>query len=388
MVINRIKRVQPNIWQEVSDSVFDTKHFRYDVIRKFNCKWNLLYSGRNDGKSTAACADECLKRFFVEGKKLLYLRRYENEAKATRTESYFNEKCFNKILNILMPQCIDDSDAYSVYRIHPYTGELNIQGYIEDKGKWKTLGLLGYYTSLDKFEFKKSGQYDNVQTVLYEEFLATTKPELDNEFEKLLNAISTYTRDNDFEAILIGNTVKRRSSIFDGFNINADKIPLGIVQTYKYEKEGITNTLAVLHIEESQSKRESSASFYFGDKNKTNLIGDEWFISDYQRIPDKYTYNSFKPQSSFLIQCSQIKLYIYIVDNIILCSNERLCDDDYIVITDRVDINKGWITKQSANRLIKTLLIFRDYNWIYYNNNNAGDDLKTYLDGGYGFYRI
>lgn len=381
-MIDNQKLIQLDKWEEVAKDTFDDKHFRYDIMRPFNCKWNLIYSGRNDGKSTAACADEALKRFFVEGKKILYLRRYQSEAKATQVQQYFEEKCFNKILNALCLHAFPGNGIH--WRILPYTGNLYIQSYDTAKSKWNTQGILGYYTSLDKFEFKKSGQYDNVATVLYEEFLATTKPELPNEFEKLLNAISTYTRDNDFKAILIGNTVKRRSSIFDGFGVNADKIPLGVVQTFKYEKEGIVNTLAVLHAKESKSKKEASTSFYFGDKNKTNLIGDEWYISDYQKIPAKYTYNSFKPEMSILVLCSQIKLYIYIVDNIMLCSNERLCDDDYIVLTDRVDIEKGWLTWKICPQLIKMMMKFRDANWIYYSDNNAGDDMKTYLAGGYG----
>lgn len=381
-----IRNIQLNRWEEVAKDTFDNKHFRYDIMRPFNCKWNLIYSGRNDGKSTAACADEALKRFFVEGKRILYLRRYGSECSATLVEAYFQERCLYKIINELMPEIMNDpnKEQFTTYKVRTYAGIMYISGWCPFRSKWIKLGILGYYTSLDKFESKKSGQYSNVQTVIYEEFLATTRPELTGEFEKLLNAISTYTRDNDFKAILIGNTVKRRSSIFDAFNIRVDDVPLGIVKTYEYDKDGVKNTVAVLHAKESKAKKESSGSFYFGEQNKTNLIGDEWLIADYPKIPSIYQYNNFKPDASFLLVCSQIKLYIYFVDDICLCSNERLCDEEYVIITDRVDINKKWISQKAGYRVLNALEIFRDYKWIYYNCNEAGDDLSIFLAGGYG----
>ena len=53
-MIENQKLIQLDKWEEVAKDTFDNKHFRYDIIRPFNCKWNLIYSGRNDGKSTAA----------------------------------------------------------------------------------------------------------------------------------------------------------------------------------------------------------------------------------------------------------------------------------------------------------------------------------------------
>lgn len=375
------KLVSPEECWRCVEEVLDHDHFRFEEIAKFNTRWWAIYSARNDGKSVTVDIDCALSDYFLTGRQLLYLRRRRKEAKASKVEAYFaNDRIFafiQKISPLAFP-------LFDIYKIEAKTGKIQLYGV---NSNVKTLlGTIGFYSALDSYEEDKSNAAGaNVYSVIYEEFLAPSSEgkELEDEFERLLNSITTYTRDRDFRVYCIGNTVRRRSKVFEGFGVDPDEIPLGIAKTFFYKtKNGEENTLCVYHIPETKSRKRTVKSYFFGDKNRTNLIGDEWYTADFPPIPKEYGSDLFKPKLALRIINGQITLYLYFTpDGKIICTVSRwvsFCN--YITIGEKTDLQRGWISKDGAINIINTIRTFVSHGFVFYENNYAGDDLLTFLE--------
>lgn len=376
----KIQLLKPYTCQQIIDSILDDEHFRFREIAKFGTRWNCIFSARNDGKSVSIDVDCALFDFFTTERQTLYIRRKEDETRPTKVAFYWRDPCIFKVLNAV---CKLAYPGYNSYQFDAKAGEIFIFGRTEE-GREDKLGVFGYYCSVEKYRDRKStGNVSNVRTCIYEEFLASQEKELENEFEDLLNTISTFTRDRDFKVYCIGNTVRRRSAIFDGFGVNVDEIVPGIAQVFKYKtKDGEENDLTVYHVPETESRKRTVKSYFFGDKNRSNLIGDEWYVADYPPIPDDLAPDKFKPRISLRIINGQITLYVYFTkDGRAVCTSSRwLAFADYITICDKTDLSRKWFAKNGVPKIIDTLRRFVAHGWVVYESNYCGDDLKTFLE--------
>lgn len=376
----KIHLIKPHTCRQIIDEILDNDHFRFREIEKFNTRWNCIFSARNDGKSVSVDIDCCLFDFFTTERQTLYIRRKEDETKPTKVAFYWRDPCIFKFVNAAGALAFP---GYSTYQIDAKAGEIFLFGRTEE-GREDKLAVIGYYCSIEKYRDRKStGNVSNVRNCLYEEFLASQEKELKNEFEDLLNTISTYTRDRDFKVYCIGNTVRRRSAIFEGFGVNTDDIVPGIAQVFKYKtKDGEENDLTVYHVPETESRKRTVKSYFFGDKNKSNLIGDEWYVSDYPPIPPEFAAETFKPRVAFRILNGQITLYCYVTSTgRMVCTSTRWVSFvDYITICDRTDITRKWFSKDGVPKIMETLRRFVAHGWVYYENNYCGDDLRTFLE--------
>ena len=363
-------------YNKTVSTIYDNDHFRYGVVEDRKCKWNAIYSSRNDGKSTGAL-EHALKRRFVYGYNICIIRRRHTERTKNKIERYFSERCtamlISKVYSIKYPEL-------TRFWVEAKNGELIING-ADDDGRVSDIDCIGYYCSLEKSNEYKSAQFPNVKTFIYEEFLATPRsPELDNEFELLMNTISTFARNEDFEVILVGNTVNRRSQIFAAFDVNIDDIHVGELKTYRYERDnGDVNTLAVYHIPEAKAKEKNSINYYFGERKRTNVIESEWYVADYPPIENPY---SLVPKQGFVLTYNQIKLFVVLAMDgkfpVMVVSQKRIYPIQYILITEKTVPERLWLSYDAAQSILQTILRFKENGWIRYDSNYAGDDLDIF----------
>ena len=372
-------RITNDEFDKYAKQVYDNDHFRYNIVKEQNCKWNTIYSSRNDGKSTGVM-EEVLRRLFVDNSLFCYIRRFEKERSYRKVARYFSEKCTTKMLNLICQRHYPQFDTF-FFETDKLSNEIYVAA-VDENGNIKKLFTAGYFTSLERYSENKSGQYPNVRTFLYEEFLATDRPELDDEFEILMNVISTYAREEDFIVICVGNSLNRRSSIFDFFDVNTDKIKVGELLTFAYTREdGQQNTLCVYHVPASKAKEKNSINFYFGEKKRTNVIDSEWYVADYPPADNKAEYRA---KFCFIVICKQIKLYVYLVmyknKTLLFISNKReFFKTKTLTICDITDVEKNWLSYEAADKIIMMFRNFVGLNFCVYSDNFAGDDFKIFL---------
>lgn len=138
----------------------------------------------------------CIKRYITHGEKFIYLRRYGSEIKELIT--FFA----------------------------PFTKEFPNHT-LEVKGKHLYINkqLMGYVCCLSKLKTAKGVAFDNVKTIVYDEFMADTRNKLlyrylNNEVQVFQEFFESVARTNDdVRAILIGNAESVANPFFIEYNI-------------------------------------------------------------------------------------------------------------------------------------------------------------------------
>lgn len=148
-----------------------------------NCLFNLIIGNRGCGKTYGA-KKYVIKRFLETGEQFVYLRRYDEELKATQ-ETYFNDIVFNNEFNNI--------------KIEYASGEY----YINDQ-------LAGYSMALSKAKNYKSIAYPNVWTIIFEEFLIENNGYvryLTNEVKQFLGLYMSVDRYRGCKVLFLANAV-------------------------------------------------------------------------------------------------------------------------------------------------------------------------------------
>lgn len=97
--------------------------------------------------------------------------------------------------------------------------------YIEDEEGIRS--TVGYCTSIENFESLKGIPFNEITIIFYDEFIER-RGDLEGEFDKFLNLVSTIVRKRDNVRIyLCANTITRFSVYFEEFGIDIKKIKRG-----------------------------------------------------------------------------------------------------------------------------------------------------------------
>ena len=94
---------------------------------------------------------------------------------------------------------------------------------------------VGYCTSIENFESLKGIPFNEITTIFYDEFIER-RGDLEGEFDKFLNLVSTIVRKRDnVEIYLCANTITKFSVYFEEFGIDIKKLKRGNCYYLKHE---------------------------------------------------------------------------------------------------------------------------------------------------------
>ena len=154
----------------------------------------MIIGERSNGK-TYACLKYALDNFFKKGEEFVYLRRWNDDVKTKRMQTLFTP--FKDYLEKRNGKVIFKSGTF-------YFVDLDTE--IET--------VMAYALSISEVEHMKSSSYENVTTVIFDEFL-TRRVYLVNEFVSFMNVLSTIIRKRENVTIfMLGNTVNRYCPYF------------------------------------------------------------------------------------------------------------------------------------------------------------------------------
>lgn len=203
----------------------------------YNAFLTFIITERGLGKSYGA-KKFVAKRFIKKGKQFVYLRRYKTELKKAMNNNGF----FKQIEN--------DSELKN-FKFSNTKDTMSIDGQI-----------CGYAIPLSVANILKSSTYDNVDTIIFDEFLLDkgNYHYLQNEVEQLLDVIETVARLRNIRVIFLGNAISITNPYFEFFNIT---LPYNSeVKICKKDDKG--NPLILVYYARNQKYRDIKKATRFG----------------------------------------------------------------------------------------------------------------------------
>ena len=171
-------------------------------IISYNALLNLIIGERGVGK-TYNFKVYAVKRFLNKGKQFAYIRRYETDLEASVGNTNDN-KFFEQIRNEFPNSTFKISKSKKVRKL-----------YIDNK-------ICGYAIPLSGADSLKSSSYENVDTIIYDEFQlkeGSTQHYLRNEPEIILDIIETIGRLRDIRVYCLGNAISSTSPLMSYFDL-------------------------------------------------------------------------------------------------------------------------------------------------------------------------
>ena len=346
-----------------------------------DAKYYMAIGERSNGKTYSAL-DYVLDNYFEKGEQFAYLRRFSEDIKAKNLNQLFSAHIKNGAIEKksggLWNSMTYNAGKFNLLMIPTVDMEADIV---------KSTEPCGFAFDLNGVEHYKSISFPNVTTIVFDEFLSR-KGYLPNEFQLLMNAISTIIRDRDnVKIIMLGNTVNKYCPYFTEMGLTHVKNQSqGSIDLYKYG--GTELQVAVEYCKSSKESGGKLSDVYFAfDNPQLQMItSGAWEIAIYPLLEKKYrpkdvqftVFFSFDGnilQGELIAKESEFFMFVHPK------TTEIKNPDKDIVYCDKPDQRWNWktcLTKQSDRLSTSIIKLIRE-NKIFYANNETGEIFRNYL---------
>lgn len=264
----------------------------YDInnLLSYNALLSFVIGERGVGKSYSA-KKFVAKRFINKDKQFVYIRRYKTELK---------QAMMKKGVPIFWQQISNDEDLKG----HKFNNDNEIM-YIDDK-------VAGFSMPLSIANILKSSTYDNVDTIIFDEFIIDkgTYHYLQDEVVAFLEVIETVARLRDIRVLFLGNAISITNPYFTYFDLT---LPYNSqFKVAKRDKNGVP--LIVVNYIKNEAYRKVKKESRFGQLIEGTEYGkyaiDNEFLRDSKSFIRKKTNNC----KFYFILCINNKNYGVWVD--------------------------------------------------------------------------
>lgn len=259
------------------------KYYSSDKIDKIGAQYNVIISGRSDGKTY--CIDKkILKNYAERGEQGAIVRRWTEDFTGKRGQQMFAAL----VENGEIPKITGGRwNNIKYYASKWYFCNFDAESHkiIEQD---ETPFCFGF--ALTSYEHDKSTSYNGVTTILFDEFM-TKFNYLQDEFVMFCNVVSTIVRQrNNVKIYMLGNTVTKFCPYFDEMGLrHIDKMEQGAIDVYTYGNSGLK--VAVEYADTTQRglfKKKSDVYFAFDNPKLQMITGGAWELDIYPHCPCKY----------------------------------------------------------------------------------------------------
>ena len=338
------------------------KYYSLNKILKNKSQYNVIFGERSNGK-TYACLKYALDKFFKNGEEFVYLRRWTDDVKTKRMQTLFTP--FKEYLEKRNGKVIFKKGAF--YFVDLDTEEETI---------------MAYALSVSEVEHMKSSSYENVTTVIFDEFI-TRRVYLVNEFVSFMNVLSTIIRKRENVTIfMLGNTVNRYCPYFSEMGLkNVEYMKQGTIDVYSYSS-GMT--VSVEYCSNLNKGKKGSSYFAFNNPDLKMITDGKWELGIYPHVSwNLYSENIFY---SFVISFNN-KLYqgdIYNDDNgIYIYIHEKTSAIKEATLVFSLESKPNMMYNVSVfsggNKVLNLIKNLFLNNKVFYQDNSVGDAINNYL---------
>lgn len=264
----------------------------YDInnLLSYNALLSFVVGERGVGKSYSA-KKFVAKRFINKNKQFVYIRRYKTELK---------QAMMKKGVPIFWQQILNDEDL----KDHKFNNDNELM-YIDGK-------VAGFSMPLSIANILKSSTYDNVDTIIFDEFIIDkgTYHYLQDEVVAFLEVIETVARLRDIRVLFLGNAISITNPYFTYFDLT---LPYNSqFKVAKRDKNGVP--LIVINYIKNEAYRKVKKESRFGQLIEGTEYGkyaiDNEFLRDSKSFIKKKTNNC----KFYFILCINNKNYGVWVD--------------------------------------------------------------------------
>ena len=348
-------------------------------IDSFKCPYNILMSGRSDGKSFAVL-EKILYNKLKKNKQGMILRRWDTDFKSGRASTMFaNLVTEGKLIGTGWDDILYKNGAW-------YLAQWD-----EDLSNWKYDNEpFCYAISISDVEHSKSSAYPNVTIILFDEFIPMNGYCLD-EYIKFMNILSTVIRKyrRDVTIYMCANTISTDSIYFKEFGLkNIKNQKQGTIDIYKYGDGGCSVAVEILPQVPNTDKTNSNYYFAFDNPKLAMIRGEGFEIAMFPHlpsgeniIPSHIRKRFFIYYNDELLEGNVIKYdncdYLYFHRKTTAVSDE---EKDRIY-TDVPDIRRNWFTNilNPADKFGQMIYKYFKFQKVFYQDNMVGNDVNNYI---------
>jgi len=353
------------------------------------CDYSLIIGERSNGK-TFCFMRYVLERFKKQKELFVYLRRWESEFQGSNSARNVFDTLITPSKNYISEIFGKEYD-----RIEFWGGRYFLCKYDDNKGESKRTDIcVGYGLILSHMEKYKSTSYNNVNTIIFDEFL-TRGNYINNEFIIFSNMLSTIIRDRgNVNIFMLGNTVSKYGCPYfkEMMLKSIDKQKQGTIDVYEYE--GTSLTVAVEYCANNNKNKKSNKYFNFSNPQLLMIQSGQWEIPTYPHLMTKY-----KPKNVIY------KCFLEYEDNTLECEVIRIKNDIFgfwhnkttpikdtnaLIYSDKISYKRNVLNdfNKPTNQIglkIRNLYIA---NKMFYSDNEVGEIVFSFVnrDIGWIFY--
>lgn len=261
----------------------------FEKPMSYNALMTYIITERGLGKSYGA-KKYVTKRFLKKHKQFVYLRRYKTELKQAMMK--------NKT-PIFFDQIKNDEELKKTFGDIKFS---NTNDTMSINGK-----ICGFAMPLSIANILKSSTYENVDTIIFDEFLIDkgSYHYLQNEVIQLLDVIETVARLRNIKIIFLGNAISITNPYFTFFNLS---LPYNSeVKIAKRDNEG--QPLIVIYYAKNQAYRDYKKSTRFGQLIDGTEYGKYAIDNEFLRDSKSFICKKSKQSKFYFILVINNKYY-------------------------------------------------------------------------------
>lgn len=348
--------------------------YRLDKILKEQATYNLIIGERSNGKSFASL-EYILDNYLKHGEQGAVIRRWDTDFKGgLGQEIYSGVVNAGKLKNTVWDGIEFKSNKFTLYR---WDDDLDKKVYDRQP--------FAFAFSLTQMEHTKSTSYDNVTTILFDEFL-TRNSYLPDEFVLFMNVISTIVRYRDnVKIIMCANTVNKSAPYFTEMGIkHIDKMKQGTIEVYSYGESKLK--VAVEYCKPSVKSKPSNKYFAFDNPKLQMITGGAWEVAVYPHLPIKYKPRDVRFRYYIIWEDEILEAEVIRVDSTMFTYIHKKTtpikdEDKDLIFTPVSDPRKNWRRRISVPQddMGKKIWQFFVEDRVYYQDNDIGEIVRNYL---------
>lgn len=356
-----------------------SNHLPY--LLKAKCDYYMIYGERSNGK-TYALLKYGIERKIKYGEDFAYIRRWGEDLRGSNGSSLFAALTANgEIARITKGKWTT---------AHYYSKKWYFARIIEnDKGERKVIKdtePFCYGFALNEWERTKGSSYPNVQTIIFDEFLARSSY-LNDEFVNFMNTLSTIIRHRDnVKIFMLGNTVNMWCPYFDEMGISHFRqMQQGKLDVYSYGSSGLKVGVFWAPDSRQGGKRKPSDKYFAFSNPKLEMIkGGKWEFDIYPHIEWKIKPKDIVFSCYVVFSESMLQIDICIHDGWNYAFVHRKTtpikdETNDVVCTVEPDPRPNWRVGFGSDKVGRNISWYFKNHKVFYQNNLIGETMKNFI---------
>lgn len=354
------------------------QYYSLDRILKEKAQYNIIFGERSNGKSYSALLYG-LENFFKKGKQFAIVRRFDDDIKQSKGETFFDAIIADGHIFRLSGGKYTGI-KYRSRKFYLCFHDDEIEKDIVDNKPF------AYAFAINVATRYKSTSYPDITTIVFDEFLER-EIYLQNEFVSFMSIVSTIVRSrNDVKIFMLGNTVNQHCPYFTEMGLkDIRNMKQGSIAVYKYGDSALK--VAVEYCANLNKGKPSDTYFAFNNPKLEMITGGVWEMARYPHLPVKYkpkevVFTYFIDFDGALLQCEIVETGDTVFTYIHRKTTPIQDPDNDVVYTLEYSNRPNYVRRllKPITPWQKKIAYFFAGEKVFYQDNEVGEIVRNYLN--------